>query len=1161
MENNVLVVNRGGVLTAWDNDIDEYAIRQEEDSTDRILVTCFNLPGNPICIVNCYLPSGKASSAMEKFREDLDKLGIIVEKYAATYEILITGDVNVDHYNRTGTKETLWTDWLRNNNTSDLNDPGKIVHTYQNDALGHMSYLDQFFVISKDTSRWNNAVQIPEVDSPEIALNMSTHTAIAVQVNTGPMRKSEEKTVNSKRIKYRWAEANKVNFATSMEDSLQDKQAKDYDAHDAIGEFVGAMEKAAQIAVPHKIIKLTNKANQPKNSIWSPEIAEAKLVSLAAGAAWTANGKIKGDSFHAAVKLASKNFRAAQRRLEAARRDELYKDISVASATDKNLMHRIINRQKSKSATGTLLLVDGVLTADKCIQRNGLAKYCCDLATPKATDRMDNMREHIRILTERMDDTVPLDMLVLKKAVNQLNSNKAVDKHCLAAEHLKLAINSEAAATFLLETFNEMLEVYRFPEIIKESFKLPIPKPKKITTIMDNYRGINIPHLIMKLAEAIGKVLYEDDICYDQADTQFGFTKGRSPYMASLLITEAAVDAMENSRELYVCSLDARKAFDVVRHGILMFKLFHTKISSAGWKMVNEIYTDIKECVRWFGDSETYEVNQGVKQGGILSTILYKCYGNDNPINLLNCDLGYKIGNINIGNPVVADDSALLSSDPFELQSMMNLSHFHSEENQYELHPIKSVVTIMRQNKANMDSLFTWYLGDSPASLKSEFEHLGLIWEEQKLSPNVEARISTTRKASYKAMGYGLHNNGVDPQAAIGITNMQIISKLLSGLKATILSNSDSNKIDSFFHKMLKQIQGLPDNTAREAVYILAGEMPIEEKLELEILEIYGGITRLLPNHVLQQLARRQIAIKSKTSKSWFIKATNIATKYNIDGCGALTKPKTQAAWKRECIVKVWSTVYHDMYDRARSRSTLAWMILKNPTKTYCIHEIWATCLGSPKQAEAARIRARLLVGRYGLNKNRAKYRPGSDSSCPMCHYKEEDETHFIAVCKSSRFLVREPLSELLDMFKKEGLPTPQCSKEITSAVLNGHQFIMKQDFGEYVTNEGVLKACFTDENMAVQLKEKGQIIAAHQMANNIVARLHKYREEALKLTKDSCIECMRKVTNDDMALSCDGCLRWQHIICNDIASEEEYHMFMQSRAILQWKCRRCSKN
>ena len=58
------------------------------------------------------------------------------------------------------------------------------------------------------------------------------------------------------------------------------------------------------------------------------------------------------------------------------------------------------------------------------------------------------------------------------------------------AEHLKLAIQSEAALTFLLETIGMMFDQFYIPESTKEAFKLPIPKAKRSTIIMDNYRGI-----------------------------------------------------------------------------------------------------------------------------------------------------------------------------------------------------------------------------------------------------------------------------------------------------------------------------------------------------------------------------------------------------------------------------------------------------------------------------------------------------------------------------------------------------------------------------------------------------------------------------------------------------------------------------------------------
>ena len=115
----------------------------------------------------------------------------------------------------------------------------------------------------------------------------------------------------------------------------------------------------------------------------------------------------------------------------------------------------------------------------------------------------------------------------------------------------------------------------------------------------------------------------------------------------------------------------------------------------------------MKECIRWHCDSEEYIVRQGVKQGGLLSTILYKLYGNDNPETVEACDLGFKIGNINVGMPIVADDTALISEDACELQTMMNLCSLHAKKNYYEHHPTKSKVVVMRKEPYSNDMLYS----------------------------------------------------------------------------------------------------------------------------------------------------------------------------------------------------------------------------------------------------------------------------------------------------------------------------------------------------------------------------------------------------------------------------------------------------------------------
>ena len=54
--------------------------------------------------------------------------------------------------------------------------------------------------------------------------------------------------------------------------------------------------------------------------------------------------------------------------------------------------------------------------------------------------------------------------------------------------------------------------------------------------------------------------------------------------------------------------------------------------------------------------SKNFNIKQGVVQGGVLSTHLYKSYINDLPLELENRGLGLTIGLEYCGSPLCADD-------------------------------------------------------------------------------------------------------------------------------------------------------------------------------------------------------------------------------------------------------------------------------------------------------------------------------------------------------------------------------------------------------------------------------------------------------------------------------------------------------------------------
>jgi len=87
-----------------------------------------------------------------------------------------------------------------------------------------------------------------------------------------------------------------------------------------------------------------------------------------------------------------------------------------------------------------------------------------------------------------------------------------------------------------------------------------------------------------------------------------------------------------------------------------------------------------------------------VKQGAILSLLLYSLFVNDLLVTLEQSGLGVKIGNVYCGAPMYADDLALIASSPHELQAMIDIVSQYATKWRYRLSPQKSKVLVFGTN-------------------------------------------------------------------------------------------------------------------------------------------------------------------------------------------------------------------------------------------------------------------------------------------------------------------------------------------------------------------------------------------------------------------------------------------------------------------------------
>ena len=166
-------------------------------------------------------------------------------------------------------------------------------------------------------------------------------------------------------------------------------------------------------------------------------------------------------------------------------------------------------------------------------------------------------------------------------------------------------------------------------------------KKEKDATLCTSYRGITVTPIIGKTFEYS---MLEKLKMNNKTDLQFGFTEGLNPIMASLLISEAKCEKIKNSKGINVGIMDVQSAFDVVQHKILLDKLIDQSIHPTLWLIIKDLYSGLTSQVKWAGElSENFDILQGVRQGGILSTHLYKIFVQDLLLELESQCLGFQL--------------------------------------------------------------------------------------------------------------------------------------------------------------------------------------------------------------------------------------------------------------------------------------------------------------------------------------------------------------------------------------------------------------------------------------------------------------------------------------------------------------------------------------
>ena len=285
---------------------------------------------------------------------------------------------------------------------------------------------------------------------------------------------------------------------------------------------------------------------------------------------------------------------------------------------------------------------------------------------------MENFDSNDRETTfSNFDD--PFSQTEIKKAINNLSSNKACGADNIINEYFKSAADLLSEPLQIL--FNKILQTGIFPSQWATGLIVPIYK-KGDTEDTNNYRGITLISCFAKLfTSVINNRLknweQENEI---STDAQFGFKSNHSTIDAIFILKYLIDRNLNSKKKLYCAFIDLKKAFDSVSRTSLWYKLIKSGIDGKILKLIRSLYSEIKLRVKNLNSlSDLYSCELGLLQGEILSPFLFSIFLNDIEMHLgQNIQDGITLDQLQLYLLLFADDAVLVSETPEGLQNSLN---------------------------------------------------------------------------------------------------------------------------------------------------------------------------------------------------------------------------------------------------------------------------------------------------------------------------------------------------------------------------------------------------------------------------------------------------------------------------------------------------------
>ena len=601
----------------------------------------------------------------------------------------------------------------------------------------------------------------------------------------------------------------------------------------------------------------------------------------------------------------------------------------------------------------------------------------------------------------------PFSVIEIETTIKLLKCGKAPGPDRIRNEMLKTG--SIYLKTSICKLFNLILESGFFPTNWCEGVITPIFKSGDKRDPA-NHRGICISSCLGKLFSAVLNSrltnYIEDNNIMNKAQIGFMANHRTTDHIFTLRTLIDKHVTHTTSGKLYTCFVDFKKAFDSIWHDGLLYKLLTYKIGGKFYDLIKSLYLKSKCSIKLdHQQSAPFEYGNGVRQGCILSPMLFNLYINELPslLNMPETDPVILPNGSSINCLLYADDLVLISQSAIGLQNALSALSKFCTNWLMNINIKKTKIVIFQKKRRKSTALkHHFFINKKEIEITDNYTYLGV-----KFSTNgsfKEHKVSLKEKAKRSIFATRQHLDFL--KLPIDISN-----KLFDSLYLPILMygseiwgtydkddyNSWENDIIEKTHiQFCKQVLGVNKQCPNAACRNELGRLPLKQIIDINIIKFWIHLESQKDDHYAKQCLQISKDMADKNQMSLIKKVNTLCNNSNLNGL--FLNDNNSSRYIKEVQLTLHKELTLHQYNLIRDNKKLKFYSIfkKDCHKSDCLNTI--TNISHKKTLNKLRLgnhRLQVELGRHTTPKT-----PENLRICPFCHLDEvENELHFIFNC------------------------------------------------------------------------------------------------------------------------------------------------------------------